>query len=58
MATVVENEKMKLELFKTILANPSNNLGGLDAKKAVETVEKMMQAITDSKFGPNSKSKE
>ena len=58
MATVAENEKVKLELFKTILANPSNNLDGLNAKKAVETVEKMMQAIVDSKFGYNSKSKE
>lgn len=58
MATVAENEKVKLELFKTILANPSNNIGGLDTKKAVDTVEKMMQAITDSKFGSNSKSKE
>lgn len=58
MATVAENEKVKLELFKTILANPSNNLGGLDTKKVVDTVEKMMQAIVDSKFGYNSKSKE
>ena len=52
MATVAENEKVKLELFKTILANPSNNLDGLNAKKAVETVEKMMQAlIRPSVFG-------
>jgi len=58
MATVAENEKVKLELFKTILANPSNNLGGLNVDKAVEAVEKMMQAIVDSKFGYNSKSKE
>lgn len=53
-----DNEKMKLELFKTILANPSNNLGGLNVDKAVEAVEKMMKAVSDSKFGYNSKPKE
>ncbi len=46
-----DNEKMKLELFKTILANPSNSIGALDANKAVEVVEKMMQAITNPSFG-------
>ena len=46
-----DKEKMKLELFKTILANPSNNIGTLDANKAVEVVEKMMQAITNPSFG-------
>ena len=58
MASVIDNEKMKLELFKTILANPSNNLGGLDVKKAVEAVEKMMQAVSDPKFGYKSKASE
>lgn len=53
-----DNEKMKLELFKTILANPSNNLGGLNVDKAVEAVEKMMKAVSDPKFGYNSKPKE
>lgn len=46
-----DSEKIKLELFKTILANPSNNLNELDIDKTVETVEKMMQAIVDPKFG-------
>ena len=46
-----DKEKMKLELFKTILANPSNSIGALDANKAVEVVEKMMQAITNPSFG-------
>ncbi|MEE3314929.1 MAG: hypothetical protein VZR56_12345 [Treponema sp.] len=51
MASCMDNEKMKLELFKTILANPSNNLNELDIEKAVDAVEKMMQAIVDPKFG-------
>ena len=53
-----DNERMKLELFKTILANPSNNLGGLNVDKAVEAVEKMMQSVTDPTFGIKPKSKE
>lgn len=54
----VDNERMKLELFKTILANPSNNLGGLNVDKAVEAVEKMMQAIVDPKLGTKPKATE
>ena len=53
-----DNEKMKLELFKTILANPSNNLDGLNVEKAVEAVEKMMQSVTDPTFGTKPKAKE
>lgn len=55
---ISDNMQMKLELFKTILANPSNNLGGLNVEKAVEAVEKMMQAIVDPKFGTKPKAKE
>lgn len=46
-----DNENMKLELFKALLANPSNHIDGLNVEKAVETVERMLQAITDPKFG-------
>lgn len=58
VSMTADNEKMKLELFKTILANPSNNLGGLNVGKAVEAVEKMMQAIVDPKLGTKPKATE
>ncbi len=52
-----DNEKMKLELFKTILANPSNSLNELNVDKTVEAVEKMMQDVFDPKFGYKPKAK-
>ncbi|MBO5607102.1 MAG: hypothetical protein J5930_04330 [Treponema sp.] len=46
-----DNEKMKFELFKAILENPSNNINELNTDKAVEAVERIMQAILNPKLG-------
>lgn len=49
MASPEEIEKMKLELFKAILSNPSNQISGLDANKAIEVVDRVMDFISDPK---------
>ena len=56
--TVAETEKMKAELFKTILSNPANCINNINSDNAIDTVRKMVEAITNPKFGIKTSEKE
>ena len=40
-----EKQKIKLELLKTILANPSNSINEVDINKVINAVDEMFKAI-------------
>lgn len=58
IVTVAEVEKMKAELFKTILSNPANCINSINSDHAIDTVRKMIEAITNPKFGIKTSEKE
>ncbi|MBO7731664.1 MAG: hypothetical protein J6S67_03910 [Methanobrevibacter sp.] len=41
----LDKQKIKQELFKTILANPSNSIKDLDVNKVINAVDEMFKAI-------------
>ena len=52
-----QNEELKFELLKSILANPSNKIMEIDVDKLSETLSTFVQAIWKSENRPESKAK-
>lgn len=58
IVTIAETEKVKAELFKTILSNPANCINSINSDHAIDTVRKMIEAISNPKFGIKTSEKE